>query len=92
MRIVVAMTQKNNNHLVKSVSISCVTPKKYTKNCALKYSMPSTDFCAVPATKITVIMTFVSFANKSTPVLATPMTTISGSAVISVIVGYFLYL
>lgn len=66
------------SHRGRDVSISCVPQKKYIRSCDPKCSTLNTVFCANNVMKVTLVMTFVSFANKSTPALATPKMTISG--------------
>lgn len=81
------MTLKRKNHLVKSVSTSCATLKKYTKNCVPKSKVPSTASSAAPATTTTATTIFASSVNKSTQVQGTQTMTTNGSGVTNAIAG-----
>jgi hypothetical protein len=81
------MTLKSKNHLAKSVSTSCATLKKYTKNCVPKSKVPSTASSAAHATTTTATTISASFVNKSTQVQGTLTMTINGSGVMNAIAG-----
>ena len=90
-RIGAAMIWRRRNPQARSVLISCVTPKKYTRNWDLKYSMLNIASCVDRATRTIAIMISANSANRSTRVQVMPTMTISGLGVTNVIDGYICY-
>jgi hypothetical protein len=87
MKIEVGRISRRRNLRGKSVLISCVTPRRYTRNLGPRFSMLNTGFCVDLATRTTVTMISANSVNRSTLQLAMPMTMINGSDVIHAIDG-----
>lgn len=82
MRAEVRKRWKNRSLQVKNVLTNCAVPKRYTKSCVPKWSMPNIVSFADSVTKVITVMTFVNSANKFTRAPPTLKMTTNGSDVI----------